>query len=117
MGTQDVWVRAQSVAFGNRLVRADTIVKVTWEPNAAQYLTFTLTENRDEVRHQIRGIGSAAATVSEDEGTALVNVLLKAIATTALLPGAHLLVLTETDGTGLRWRRAPLYDIAEEAAS
>lgn len=117
VGTQDVWVRAQSVAFGNRLVRADTIVEVTWERSAPQFLTFTLTDHRDEVRHQIRGIGSAAPAVTEEEGTALVAALLKAIAATAFLPGAHLLVLTETDGTGLRWRRAPLHDIAEEAAS
>ncbi|MCZ4123422.1 hypothetical protein [Streptomyces sp. H39-S7] len=117
MGKQDVWVRAQSVAFGNRLVRADTIVQVTWEPHASQYLTFTLADQRDEVRHQIRGSGSATATVSEEEGTALVQSLLKAIAATSFLPGAHLLVPTETEGAGLRWQRAPLYDIADEAAS
>lgn len=118
MGTQDVWVRAQSVAFGNRLVRADTIVRVTWERSAPQFLCFTLSGHREEVRHQIRGIGSAAPAVCEEEGTALADALLKAIATTAFLPGAHLLVLAETNGRGLRWQRAPLYDIAEgEAAS
>lgn len=31
MGMQDVWVRAQSTAYGSRTVRADTIVQVKWE--------------------------------------------------------------------------------------
>ncbi|MEU3460769.1 hypothetical protein ABZ721_12525 [Streptomyces sp. NPDC006733] len=98
-------------------MRADTIVQVTWEPPASRYLTFTLAGERDEVRHQIRGIGSAASAVSEEEGTALVQSLHKAIAATSFLPGAHLLVLTDEEGTGLRWQRSPLYDLGEEAAS
>ncbi|MEU2119528.1 hypothetical protein ABZ567_28685 [Streptomyces sp. NPDC016459] len=50
MGMQDVWVRAQSTAYGSRTVRADTITQVKWERQSSQYLALVV-KGGDEVHH------------------------------------------------------------------
>ncbi|MGW2183122.1 hypothetical protein ACWCXX_34720 [Streptomyces sp. NPDC001732] len=114
MGMQDVWVRAQSVVSGSRVVRADTIVQVRWERSASQYLTLVV-KGGDEVHHQARPHRSGAQPLTEADGTTLADGLLSAMASTAALPGSHLLVLHEVgdtapNGTGLQWCRAAMND-------
>ncbi|MFZ3491752.1 hypothetical protein ACODT5_00670 [Streptomyces sp. 5.8] len=112
MGMQDVWVRAQSIISGSRVVRADTIVQVKWERQSSQYLTLVV-KGGDEVHHQARPYSSDAQPLTERDGTALADGLLSAMTATAALPGSHLLVLQQVgdispNGTGLQWARAAM---------
>ncbi|MFE3651933.1 hypothetical protein ACFXO2_29725 [Streptomyces sp. NPDC059152] len=105
-------MRAQSTAYGNQTVRADTIVQVKWERQSSQYLTLVVTGG-DEVHHQVRPYGSSAQPLTEKDGTALADGLLSAMAKTSALPGTHVLVLHDT---GLQWCRAAMDGAGEELA-
>jgi hypothetical protein len=112
VGMQDVWVRAQSSVSGSRTVRSGTIVQVKWERQSSQYLTLVV-KGGDEVHHQVRPYGSNAEPLTEEDGTALADGLLSAMAKTAAVPGSPLLVL---HGTGLQWCRSAMDSTGEEPA-
>ncbi|MGW3167898.1 hypothetical protein ACWC9Q_34925 [Streptomyces sp. NPDC001142] len=98
---------------GSRTVRADTIVQVRWDRSAPEYLTLVVAGG-DEVRHQVRPFGSGALPLTEEDGSALSDGLLSAMAKAAAVPGSQLLVLR---GTGLEWRRSDMDSAGEEPAS
>ncbi|MFD5025038.1 hypothetical protein [Streptomyces sp. NPDC058373] len=117
---QDVWVRTQSSISGSRAVRADTIVQVKWDSQSSQSLTLVVAGG-DEVHHQARPYGSGAHPLTKDDGTALADGLLSAMATSAALPGSHLLILhnvgdVASNATGLQWCRAAMDDTGEKSA-
>ncbi|GHJ33662.1 hypothetical protein TPA0910_80950 [Streptomyces hygroscopicus subsp. sporocinereus] len=109
MGTPDVWVRVNSVTFGSRMVRADTVEQVRWDGKTPQHLILTL-HGGDEVRQDVRP-GEPIGDMDDTEGPDLAEHLVSAIARAADRPGGHMLDLKRDENTGaVGWFRTPLVD-------